>query len=47
MHCCAVSSLYQVMFIAASKYNYDVNVTTDILKDVVAGQRVRVYEVTN
>jgi hypothetical protein len=26
---------------------YDVHVTTDLQKEVVAGQRVRVYEVTN
>jgi hypothetical protein len=47
MHCCAVSSRYQAMSFAASKQNYDVHVTTDIHKDVVAGQRVRAYDVTN
>jgi hypothetical protein len=42
-----VSSRYLATFIAASKHNYDVHVTTDIHKEVVAGQRVRVYDVTN
>jgi hypothetical protein len=36
-----------VKFFAASKHNYDVHVTTNIHKDVAAGQRVRVYEVIN
>jgi hypothetical protein len=31
MHCCTVSSCYQVTFFAASKQNYDMHVTTDIL----------------
>jgi hypothetical protein len=50
MHCCAMSSRYQATSFAASKQNYDVHdvhVTTDIHKDMVTGQRVRVYDVTN
>jgi hypothetical protein len=31
MHCCAVSSHYLATFFAASKHNYDVHITTDIL----------------
>jgi hypothetical protein len=31
MHCCTVSSRYLETFFAASKHNYDVHITTDIL----------------